>query len=479
MSLRDQFKVLAPEIKIPDAYYIHSKPNKRGNRTNKSKRERENFGQKEIGFQRNESVFTSCPILIKAENSFVDKLKKEVPEIEKQTRKIRGIMNKVTKDNIEKLGNTLVNDFEYNYELLQELVKFIFERATALSFPELYADLTGFLRRRFKEKGADLANGFRVKLVEKCRETFYKEDLPLQGDEIMDAEYKRRRRLIGNIKFIGLLFKQRMIKADIMFECFNVLLKDDTICDETIETSCHLFKESAQLLVSRKPEELRECYNKLVSFKEDTRFSKRILFMLQDVVEKSHKLMTPTSQAKSLNSTPVKEVSPIKNIGKGVKFASFEEEDKEAYRENAGPAPTILKKSISQSIKDTIRGATRSFIQNKDVTAAVERYQEICQENPDKQRQMLHVIFKYILCEYNILHDFEIVCEAVKRLTAITKLQITHEIVETSLINTIEVLGDIKLDSPQAPLYMKHIISYSKTLGIVDDVDALLKHLEE
>ena len=42
----------------------------------------------------------------------------------------------------------------------------------------------------------------------------------------MDTEAVKKRRLIGNIKFVGLLFKQRMLRADIMYECFDVLLKE-------------------------------------------------------------------------------------------------------------------------------------------------------------------------------------------------------------------------------------------------------------
>ncbi|CAG9315245.1 unnamed protein product [Blepharisma stoltei] len=475
MSLRENCKILSPNIKIPDPYNPFSKnSNKRGSR-NKGKTA--NFGQRDTGFQRNESVFTSCSILVKAENSFVDKLKKEVGDIEKMARKIRGILNKLARDNMEKLGSSLAEEFEYNYELLHELVKFIFERATALSFPDLYADLCGFLRKKFKEKDAELSNGFRIKLVEKCRECFYNEDKPLEADALMDAEYKRRRRLIGNIKFIGLLYKQRMIKADIMFECFNVLLKEDTICDETIETSCHLFRECAPLLALRKAEQLLECYNTLSSFRADMRFSKRIQFMIQDIIDKHEKLMTPEKQAKSLNSSPVKEVkSPVK--GKGVKFA-FEEEDKETSKETAGPAPTILKKSISQDFKDTLRGTTKAFLLDRDIAAALEKFEMILQQNADSQRQMLHIILKYVLSEYGKDGEFEAICDVILRLIEHSNGKVDGSIFETSIYMTIEVINDIRLDSPNASNYLRHIIIYSKKIGIELDQDALIKHLDE
>lgn len=51
----------------------------------------------------------------------------------------------------------------------------------------------------------------------------------MESSEFMDAEYKRRRRLIGNIKFIGLLFKFKVLRPRIMFECFNFLLNDSVL----------------------------------------------------------------------------------------------------------------------------------------------------------------------------------------------------------------------------------------------------------
>jgi len=83
----------------------------------------------------------------------------------------------------------------------------------------------------------------------------------MENCEFMDAEYKRRRRLLGNIKFIGLLFKFRVIRSRIMFECFNFLLTDSVINgddgalrEEYIETFCHLFRQTAKQLFMRDSE---------------------------------------------------------------------------------------------------------------------------------------------------------------------------------------------------------------------------------
>lgn len=69
--------------------------------------------------------------------------------------------------------------------------------------------------------------------------------LPLQEEEkqrlkeeLEDAKDKARRRSLGNIKFIGELFKLKMLTETIMHDCIVKLLKNHD--EESLECLCRL-----------------------------------------------------------------------------------------------------------------------------------------------------------------------------------------------------------------------------------------------
>lgn len=57
-------------------------------------------------------------------------------------------------------------------------------------------------------------------------------------DELEEAKDKARRRSIGNIKFIGELFKLKMLTEAIMHDCVVKLLKNHD--EESLECLCRL-----------------------------------------------------------------------------------------------------------------------------------------------------------------------------------------------------------------------------------------------
>lgn len=86
------------------------------------------------------------------------------------------------------------------------------------------------------------ATTFKKLLLKKCQDEFYKEDiysdvvkpqsedklskqeLALKQAEEEDARMKAKRRMLGNIRFIGELYKKKMLKEHIMHECILKLL---------------------------------------------------------------------------------------------------------------------------------------------------------------------------------------------------------------------------------------------------------------
>ena len=92
-------------------------------------------------------------------------------------------------------------------------------------------------------------------LLNKCQEEFEKENnlqdefdaLPDLGDEKLNGEQKEilrkkaKQRMLGNIRFIGELYKQKMLTEWIMHECLIKMLADiENPSEDTVECLCKL-----------------------------------------------------------------------------------------------------------------------------------------------------------------------------------------------------------------------------------------------
>lgn len=412
LSLKDQYKTLPEGVIIPDFYqknhHSKSKNSKKGPPPPKSS-----------GIKRAENQLNSLSILVKTEKPFTEKVKKQADEQEKKSREIRCILNKLTEKNFEKLISELTN-IEYNENLLGSLTNFIFERATAMNFPDLYAKLCQALRQKFKDK--NLSTKFRKSIVEKCRECFYNEDMPMENDKLMEAEFKRRRRLIGNIKFIALLHKARMIKSEIMFECFDVLLEPKSLSDETLETCVTLFKDTCPILVASNTNQIVKYYERLVSMKEDPRFCKRIFFMIQDLIDFRDQIMTPRAfKTQSVSARPPPPPVPVE----------------------------IDEVDLEENTKSQIREVTRIYISYAaDEDDWKPRLEAIFTEHGKLKAELIIQILKYGLYEYVKVEHILQVCEFVKYILRAYKLD--QGVIDRAFRAIDKDLSEIIIDSPHA-----------------------------
>jgi translation initiation factor 4G len=104
---------------------------------------------------------------------------------------------------------------------------------------------------------------------------------------------KLKRRMLGNVKFIGELFKQQLLKEKIMHECIKLLLGslDDTNSvpdDESIEAAAKLFLTIGKQLESPATSKCKlDAYCKRLSVlsKNTQHLAARTRFMLQDLLE--------------------------------------------------------------------------------------------------------------------------------------------------------------------------------------------------
>ena len=438
-SLKESNKHLPEGVFIPVFYskasdYSHKKSEAFS--SNNAKPMKRSQITKDQPIKRAESIFNSSSILVKTEKPFVEKMKKEADELEKKSREIRCILNKLSQSNFDKLSRDLVTNFVYNDQLLSNLANFLFERATALSFPELYAKLCRRLRNEFK--AINLSTRFRKAIVEKCRESFYNEDEPLEKDKLMEAEFKRKRRLIGNIKFIALLLTENMIKAEIMYECFDVLLEPKSLSEETLETCVTLFKDTCPYLVVLSTSNVLEYYDRIVSFRDNSNFSKRLSFMIQDLIDLKDELMIPKPLAHLIAS----QKSPSKNPPK-TEEAPVEEE----------------KNTIEDEVKKKAKKLMRIYSKEGFEEIKVD-LDELVRKNLKFTTEIIIQILKYGLYEYKVNEEILLVWNLA--MLIVTNYKLDAQIIQNALVSIENDLEEIKTDSPKSA----GMFEYLKTLHI-------------
>uniref|UniRef100_A0A673JFE8 Eukaryotic translation initiation factor 4 gamma 1-like n=1 Tax=Sinocyclocheilus rhinocerous TaxID=307959 RepID=A0A673JFE8_9TELE len=255
---------------------------------------------------RNPKIITSLSLkdnveLNQAENAWTPSVKKQVrgrggEEDEEETeavktqelfRRVRSVLNKLTPQMFQQLMKQVTELSIDTEERLKGVIDLIFEKAISEpNFSVAYANMCRCLmglKVPTSDKPGVTVN-FRKLLLNRCQKEFEKdqdddeifeqkqkeldaaaeeEERQRLKEELEEAKNKARRRSLGNIKFIGELFKLKMLTEPIMHDCIVKLLKNHD--EENLDfekAKVHIF-----FLLYR------------------MKTSSRIRFMLQDVLD--------------------------------------------------------------------------------------------------------------------------------------------------------------------------------------------------
>jgi len=105
-----------------------------------------------------------------------------------------------------------------------------------------------------------------------------------------DVRFKYRRNIFSTLEFIGILYKKNMISEKIihviMIEFLNMNGKKDSINEEYIESFCILWKNvNDKIICPIHPNLLKEYVNYIAENIVPMKWSTRITFMLEDLIE--------------------------------------------------------------------------------------------------------------------------------------------------------------------------------------------------
>lgn len=256
--------------------------------------------------------------LKKAENAWKPGMKREdLPEdpdtlkTQDLFRKVRSILNKLTPQKFNQLMKQVTDLTIDTEERLKGVIDLVFEKAIdEPSFSVAYGNMCRCLAM-LKVPSVDKATqqyttvNFRKLLLNRCQKEFEKDkvdDVVFERkqkeldsaatatererlrEELEEAKDKARRRSIGNIKFIGELFKLKMLTEAIMHDCVVKLLKNHD--EESLECLCRLLTTIGKDLDFEKAKpRMDQYFNQMEKIVKERKTSSRIRFMLQDVID--------------------------------------------------------------------------------------------------------------------------------------------------------------------------------------------------
>jgi len=231
-------------------------------------------------------------------------------------RRIRGILNKITPEKFEKLITDILNIIGNGSNVIfKGVILLIFEKA--LDEPK-YSSMYAQLCKRLSEHAPNLEppeskiTTFKRLLLNKCKDEFEnraaistayeKRAGDLSNDE-EEARYVAKRKMLGNIKFIGELGKLEMLHDSILHRCAEQLLvgrRKQSLNDQTEDIEClaHLMKTCGRLLDSAKAKmRMDQYFDRIRAIINNPEMPTRIKFLLQDVIEMRHNRWMPRKLA--------------------------------------------------------------------------------------------------------------------------------------------------------------------------------------
>ncbi|CAA2956159.1 eukaryotic translation initiation factor 4G [Olea europaea subsp. europaea] len=244
---------------------------------------------------------TPLRVMHKAEKKY--EIGKVSDEEEIKQRQLKAILNKLTPQNFEKLFEQVKQVNIDNVVTLSGVISQIFDKALMEpTFCEMYANFCFHLAVELPDLSVENERiTFKRLLLNKCQEEFErgekeeeeanKADVEGQAkqseEEREEKRLRARRRMLGNIRLIGELYKKRMLTERIMHECIKKLLGQYQNPDEEdVEALCKLMSTIGEMIDHPKAKEHMDAYFDIMArLSNNMKLSSRVRFMLKDSID--------------------------------------------------------------------------------------------------------------------------------------------------------------------------------------------------
>lgn len=219
-------------------------------------------------------------------------------------RKLRAILNKLTFRNLDKLSLEVREVHIEHIITLYGFVSQIFDKAIAEpTYCGVYANFCSYLVKVLPGfRRNDKTITFRRLLVTECQEKFERKDRDQphvkegKGEGIDSklyevdskvSEFQGCHQRLGNVQFIGELYRVRILTERIMFYCIQTLLEGhQSPSDEDIEALCKLMSVIGEKIDHPRTKKHLDAYFVIMGQLSTSRkLSHRTRFMLMDVID--------------------------------------------------------------------------------------------------------------------------------------------------------------------------------------------------
>mmetsp|Transcript_46970 Transcript_46970/g.102173 ORF Transcript_46970/g.102173 Transcript_46970/m.102173 type:complete len:845 (-) Transcript_46970:203-2737(-) len=214
---------------------------------------------------------------------------------EEVTRKIKGILNKLTVEKFPTLSEQLMECGIQTSTHVEILIKEVFEKATMQHhFIEMYADLCELLHEYFVKCPVteDPKFSFKRLLLNECQASFERNLVPppgiseLEPEDRTIAEVLYKTRMLGNIRFVGGLLARKMLASKVLVAIMEELLGDPSA--EALESLAALLTACGATFDT--PEwvhrvALTACFHRIRNIVTQRTCEPRVRCLLKDVLE--------------------------------------------------------------------------------------------------------------------------------------------------------------------------------------------------
>nr|CAH0102505.1 unnamed protein product [Daphnia galeata] len=295
---------------------------------------------------------------------------------------VRGLLNKLTPANHDKLFSQIQALDINNEERLAGVITLFFEKALSEPcFAPIYARMCQALSQKAVYSSTDPQKSvsFRTLLLAHCKNEFDKDSAELVGledkriqirsaeteeskkqltNELQDLVDRNRRKVLGNITLIGELFRVGTISDIVIHQCIRRLLKDPD--DEQMENLCLLMKTvGKEFDTIRNSEALNSYFRTLEWITVDKKSCNRIRFMVMDLSELRSRRWT-TRQESRLED---------QNISWGKTQQVTANNITEETTPQQLPVPvTVIENNMEASVLDPIPAQERTKMEPRQVT---------------------------------------------------------------------------------------------------------------
>ena len=221
-------------------------------------------------------------------------------EHDKIKRIIKSTLNKVLPTNLEKLQEQLLETGKQSTNNLIFLVECIFEKAwSEVKYTQTYANLCKYLKEKFEgfilpglENDPAFAkkNLFKYELLERCQNAFTQnpaedfQDLP--AEQIEAKKEQNKKKTLGNVRFIGELFKVGLITSKIILQCAEHLISRENIDENKLEGACILLSTGGSSFErSKLQKETEKIFRAFDDILKNEALSSKLKFKVMDLID--------------------------------------------------------------------------------------------------------------------------------------------------------------------------------------------------